>query len=190
VKITKAKLKQIIREENQRILKEMGGDHGAMYGNPGDMRDPNQWDEEVPFCPYSHIDSMEGASVEQIFSGLSDSEAEAVQEVLADREIEQMRHEQQGPEISENATKTMKITKRQLKRIIREEKAKIIKEVSDDGHEWNHADFMKNQAYGKALSDMDGLILWVTEETERHNDSELRYQIFNKMIEKLQKATQ
>jgi hypothetical protein len=127
VKITKAKLKQIIREENQRILKEMGGDHGAMYGNPGDMRDPNQWDEEVPFCPYSHIDSMEGASVEQIFSGLSDSEAEAVQEVLADREIEQMRHEQQGPGISENATrtKTMKITKRQLKRIIKEEYSRL-----------------------------------------------------------------
>ena len=83
----------------------------------------------------------------------------------------------------------MKITKRQLKRIIREEKAKIIKEVSDNGHEWNHTDFMKNQAYGKALADMDGLILWVTEKTERLNDSELRYKILNKMIEKLQKAT-
>ena len=78
----------------------------------------------------------------------------------------------------------MKITKRQLKRIIKEEAAKLVAEAWDDGMAPD-PDYEKDQLTKKALSDLDKIILFVMEESDMLGDPRARSTIFKKMAEKL-----
>jgi len=139
VKISKRQLKRIIREEKRRILREMGsGHHGGMYGNPGNWGDPNQWDAEVEeedFCPYSYLEKMKAlhpgdyaADAELPMMGvdpetgveLTDEQMQMVWDVIDEEEEEKAHAEEM------RMMESRRLTKRQLKRIIREEKRRLI----------------------------------------------------------------
>lgn len=141
MKITKRQLKRIIKEERSKILREMGhGVHGGMYGNPGDFGDPNQYDEEVQeedFCPYDYLERMRALSPSDYAVDaklpamgydpddgreLSDREMQQVYDVLDSEEEERVRAEEM------RMMETRRLSKRQLKRIIREEKRRMVLE--------------------------------------------------------------
>ena len=141
MKITKRQLKRIIKEEHSKILREMShAIHGGMYGNPGDYGDPNQYDEEVQekdFCPYDYLERMRALSPSDYAVDaklpamgydpddgreLSDREMQMVYDVLDDEEEERVRAEEM------RMMETRRLSKRQLKRIIREEKRRLVLE--------------------------------------------------------------
>lgn len=138
MKISKAKLVKIIKEEHSKILREMGhGVHGGMYGNPGDYGDPNQWDAEVqeePFCPYSYLEKMKALQPSdhavdaelpemgvdpETGAELTDEQMQMVWDAI-DEEEERAAYEEEM-----KMAESRKLSKRQLIRIIREEKRRL-----------------------------------------------------------------
>ena len=111
-----------------------------MYGNPGDYGDPNQWDAEVQeedFCPYDYLERMRALQPSDYAVDaklpmmgydpddgreLTDAEMQMVYDVLDDEEEERVRAEEM------RMMESRRLSKRQLKRIIREEKRKIFLE--------------------------------------------------------------
>ena len=145
MKLTKRQLKRIIKEEHRKILKEMGhGVHGGMYGNPGDYGDPNQWDAEVQeedFCPYSYLEKMKALHPGDYATDaklpmmgvdpdsgreLTDHEMQMVYDVIDEEEEERVRAEDM------RMMESRRLSKRQLMRIIREEKEKLEEEELEE----------------------------------------------------------
>ena len=157
MKISKRQLKRIIREERRRILEEMrSGHHGGMYGNPGNYGDPNQWDvevEEEPFCPYSYLEKMKSlhpgdyaVDAELPMLGvdpdtgveLTPEQMEQVWQAIEEEEQEQAYANDAQPGESWMG-ENRRLSKRQLKRIIREEKEKLEEENQDEGNAFTGA---------------------------------------------------
>ena len=172
MKLSKRQLKRIIREEKRRILREMGpGHHVGMYGNPGDWGDPNQWDAEVEeedFCPYSYLEKMKelhpgdyavDAKLPRMGFDpdtgreLTDHEMQMVYDVIDEEEEERAYAEDM------RMMESRRLSKRQLMRIIREEKEKIEEELeeedNDEGNAFTGA-LAKAKEQGKDTFKVDG----------------------------------
>ena len=79
MKITKAKLQQIIKEEYQRTLNEMDDLEQDMYPGADERGDPDNWDRPDPY----RVDSL--AAVEQLEELISDVDTDILEheDVLA-----------------------------------------------------------------------------------------------------------
>ena len=77
VKLTKAKLQQIIKEEYQRALNEMDDLEQDMYPGADERGDPDNWDRPDPY----RVDAL--AAVDQLKELISDVDTD----ILEDEDI-------------------------------------------------------------------------------------------------------
>jgi len=69
--------------------------------------------------------------------------------------------------LNERSENKMKITKRQLKQIIKEEKAKLVSEANPDGTISDDEEELEEQLMTEALTELDNIIATVREEAIR-----------------------